>query len=297
MFPFESWIESVRARVERVLLQRISGQIQTPLQLKEAMAYSLLGGGKRLRPILCVAFSEAVGQQSQQLNVLEDAIFALESVHTYSLIHDDLPSMDNDDLRRGQPTSHKKFGEAMAILAGDALLTDAFSSLANGLHVNESKVRLELVQLLASASGSFGMVGGQVLDIDENRPGNLDYLKKLHRLKTGVLIEAACSMGVACANGSTEQKEIAKQYGSRLGLAFQIADDVLDVTSSSEVMGKPTKADAARGRHTFPAILGLNESIETAKQLIKEAIEFVKPLEPTGGPLTSLADYVVSRNK
>jgi geranylgeranyl diphosphate synthase, type II len=296
MFDFSVWFPSQQANVETVLRQRLLANRQTPGPLLEAMQYSLLGGGKRLRPVLCLAFASATERNSTPV-LAEDAAYALESVHTYSLIHDDLPAMDNDDLRRGQPTSHKKFGEAMAILAGDALLTDAFSTLAKAQHSAETASRLELVRLLACASGSFGMVGGQVLDIDPNRPAEVEYLKKLHRMKTGVLIEAACVMGAVAGGASVKQMEEAAAYGSRLGLAFQIADDILDVTQTSAVMGKPTGADAASGRHTFPAVLGLDASAALARQLVDEAMAVATRLESTPGPLTGLAQYCVSRTK
>jgi geranylgeranyl diphosphate synthase type II len=264
---------------------------RAPTALAEAMRYSLLDGGKRLRPVLCLAFADAVGGGGR---MADDAACALECIHTYSLIHDDLPSMDDDDLRRGRPTSHKAFGEAMAILAGDALLTDAFSMLALGAP-SEQATRAQMVAELALAAGAGGMVGGQVLDIATDRVAAQEYLMKLHRLKTGSLIKAACRLGVLAGYGSTPAIEAAERYGADLGLAFQIADDVLDVTSTPDVLGKPTHADAAAGRFTFPAVIGLEASKKMAFDLVARAKAAVVTLEPAPGPLAALADYAVER--
>jgi geranylgeranyl diphosphate synthase, type II len=212
-------------------------------------------------------------------------------VHTYSLVHDDLPAMDDDDLRRGRPTSHKAFGEAMAILAGDALLTEAFAQLTSG----PEPVRAALVADLARAAGPAGMVGGQVLDIAEDRPAEEQYLLRMHRLKTGALIRSACRMGALAAGATPEQLQAATGYGEAVGLAFQIADDLLDITSSPEAMGKPTGADAAAGRFTFPAVLGLAEAQRRAALTVEQALTAVRTLEPTPGPLAALARYTVER--
>jgi len=222
----------------------------------------------------------------------EDAACALEYVHTYSLVHDDLPAMDDDDLRRGRPTNHKVFGEAMAILAGDALLTEAFALLSSG----PESARAALVSRLAQAAGAAGMVGGQVLDIAEDRPAEEAYLTRLHRAKTGALLRAACTLGVVAEGGTPAQVAAAERYGDSVGLAFQIADDLLDVTSSPEAMGKPTGADAAAGRHTYPAVLGLEASRLRAAALVNEALAAVRLLEPAPGPLAALARYSVERS-
>src|SRR5215471_8308118 len=219
-----------KARVESLLTSRLellaSG---APPRLLEAMRYSLLGGGKRLRPILCLAFADvASGSTGGGGKVAEDAACAVEYVHTYSMIHDDLPAMDDDDFRRGQPTSHKAFGEAMAILAGDALLTEAFALAGGG----PEPPRAALCAELARAAGAGGMVGGQVLDIAADRPANEGYLTRTHRLKTGALIRAACRMGVIAAGGSRELLRAADTYGEAVGLAFQITDDILDVLAT-----------------------------------------------------------------
>jgi geranylgeranyl diphosphate synthase type II len=292
-FDLESYLRTQQARVEQLLSSRSDELgVHVPPRLQESMRYSLLAGGKRLRPVLCLAFAEAVMKQSTVSRVVEDCACALEFIHTYSLVHDDLPSMDDDDMRRGRPTNHKVYGEAMAILAGDSLLTDAFALVAGG----PEPVRGVLCRELAVAAGSSGMVGGQVMDIAEDRPAHIDYLTRLHRLKTGALIRAACRMGVLAAGGDADALARADTYGDSVGLAFQIADDVLDVTGDASSMGKPVGADAAAGRHTFPAVLGLEESKQLAARKVAEAIAAVKTLEPEDGPLAALARYSVERS-
>ena len=293
-FALDPYLRAQSAHVEMLLAARLDALASgVPPRLLEAMRYSLLGGGKRLRPVLCLAFAEAVGGRSGAGGrVAEDAACALEYVHTYSLVHDDLPAMDDDDLRRGRPTNHKVYGEAMAILAGDALLTEALGLVAGGAE----GVRAQLCRELAAGAGAAGMVGGQVLDIAEDRPAELGYLTRLHRLKTGALIRAACRMGVLAAGGDAAALERADAYGDAVGLAFQIADDLLDVTASAAQLGKPTGADAAAGRFTFPAVLGLERSQQLAAQKVSEAVAAVRPLEGEDGPLAALARYTVERS-
>lgn len=293
-FDFEAWLKVQQARVEQLLAGRMDAIAKrTPGKLAEAMRYSLLAGGKRLRPMLVLAFADATAQASNGGGeAANDAACAVEMIHTYSLVHDDLPAMDDDDLRRGQPTNHKMFGEAMAILAGDALLTEALGLVASGA---PSAMRAQLVFELAVASGSGGMVGGQVMDIATDRPAELEYLVKLHRLKTGALLKASCRLGVLAAGGGPAQLQAAEIYGEAIGLAFQIADDLLDVTSSPEAMGKPTRADADAGRHTFPAVVGVERSRQLAQENVHAAMNAVKALEPETGPLAALAMYTVER--
>ncbi len=295
-FDFQSWLSMQQSRVEALLAARMAQLAsRAPPALAEAMAYSLLAGGKRLRPVLVLAFADAAARASNGGGArADDAAAAVEMVHTYSLIHDDLPAMDDDDLRRGRPTSHKKFGEAIAILAGDALLTDAFTTLATGPEA-EQAMRGRLAAELALAAGAGGMVGGQVLDIAEDRPGELDYLVRLHRLKTGALLKAACRLGAIAGGASEAELAAADAYGASLGLAFQIHDDVLDVTATEEQMGKPTGADAAAGRATFPALMGLSRARQTAREEARNAAEAVRLLEPDPGPLAALAAYAVER--
>jgi len=290
-FSLEAYLAERTPRVEALLRRSLERLCLAPERLRDAMGYSLLAGGKRLRPLLCLGFAEATARGTVP-RVAEDAACALEYVHTYSLIHDDLPAMDDDDVRRGKPTSHRVYGEALAILAGDALLTEAFALLASGPEPS----RAQLVQLLAGAAGAVGMVGGQVLDIAENRPAEEAYLSRLHGLKTGARLQAACALGVVASGGTASQLQAAHRYGEAVGLAFQIADDVLDVTASAEAMGKPTRADAGAGRHTYPAVLGLEASRQKAKGLVEQALQAVRAeLEPSPGPLSALARYSVER--
>lgn len=296
-FDFAAWLATTQERVEALLAQRHPEVVAgSPEALAKAMGYSLLAGGKRLRPVLTLAFADAVSASSTTSTVVGDAACATEMVHTYSLIHDDLPAMDDDDLRRGVPTNHRVHGEAMAILAGDALLTEAFGLLAKDVP-GEGPVRARLCLELARGAGAGGMVGGQVLDIAVDRPAQKDYLVRLHALKTGALITSACRMGVLAAGGSREALDAAKVYGESVGLAFQIADDLLDVTASATAMGKPTGADAAAGRHTFPAVVGLEASRVLASEQVARAQAAIRRLEPTPGPLAALAQYAVERTR
>ncbi len=296
-FTLDGWLQAQQKRVEALLASRMAAiSRRSPARLSDAMAYSLLDGGKRLRPVLCLTFADAVAHASNGGGEPgDDAACALECIHTYSLVHDDLPAMDDDALRRGRPTNHKVYGEAMAILAGDALLTDAFALLASGPPA-EQAVRGRLVAELALAAGAGGMVGGQVLDIAEDRPAEIDYLTRLHRMKTGALIKAACRMGAIAGGANEATLQAAEIYGDAVGLAFQIADDILDVTASAATMGKPTGADAAAGRHTFPAVVGLEQARVLAAGHVTRALGAVRELEGADGPLAALARYSAERS-
>lgn len=292
-FPLLQFLAEQKRRVESLLSARIDAlAAEAPPSLVEAIRYSLLKGGKRMRPILCLSFADAVTRATGGAGRLaDDAACAVEYVHTYSIIHDDLPAMDNDDFRRGQPTSHKVFGDAMAVLAGDALLTEAFAVAADG----PEPERRNLCSELARAAGARGMVAGQVLDIAGDRPAEEGYLIRTHRLKTGALIRASCRMGVIAAGGTAEVLRIADTYGEAVGLAFQIADDILDVTSDEAELGKPTGADSAAGRFTFPAVFGLAQSRTLAGERVEHAVEAISRLEFPPGPLAALARYSVER--
>ena len=291
-FVLEPYLAVRKAQVEQLLAASLEGRrSDIPPRLWEAMRYSLMAGGKRLRPVLVLAFAEAAAGASGGNRAAEDAACAVEYVHTYSLIHDDLPAMDDDDLRRGMPTSHVKFGEALAILAGDALLTDAFTLLTAGTGTE----RLALCRELSVGAGGAGMVAGQVLDTAEDRPAEEGYLTRMHRLKTGALIRASCRMGVHAARGDAAALAAAETYGDAVGLAFQVADDLLDVLSSPEQLGKPTGADAAAGRFTYPALMGVDGARAFARAQVARACEAVRVLEPSPGPLSALAHYAVER--
>jgi geranylgeranyl diphosphate synthase type II len=265
--------------------------------LIKAMEYSLFAGGKRLRPILCIAGAEAVGGSAA--DVLPIAC-SLELIHTYSLIHDDLPTMDNDDLRRGKPTNHKIFGEAIAILAGDGLLTEAFSLITRP-EVTEKvspQILLKVIHLIADAAGYDGMVGGQVVDIQsEGKKVNLATLDYMHTRKTGALITAAVTSGAMLGGGREGQTKDIFCYGQKIGLAFQISDDILDIEGDSETLGKRVGADQKKGKITYPAVVGLNRSKEIQSQLVDSAIESLGSFDHRADPLKQIARYIIERRK
>ena len=282
-------LERYRVMVEDYLKTHLS---QKPAygSLIEAMNYSLLAGGKRLRPVLTLAVCEMCDGKAEQ--VLPFAC-GVEMVHTYSLIHDDLPCMDDDDLRRGKPTSHKVFGEAMAVLAGDALLTGAFESLVEAELPPERVV--QAVQCLASCAGCAGMVGGQVLDMDgEGHALSRQELETLQSLKTGALIQAAAELGCIGAGGSQAQRQAVAHYAQCLGRAFQIQDDILDVVSTSEALGKPVGSDVANDKSTFVGLLGLEECRALVQQLTQEAVEALA-MFPNRECLVTIAQQMAQR--
>ena len=252
----KDYLEQKRVDVDRFLDSVMPGVATPPTTLHESMRYSLFAGGKRVRPILAIAAAEAVGSRAGVMPVAS----SLELIHTYSLIHDDLPAMDNDDFRRGKPTNHKVYGEAMAILAGDALLTMAFElcSQPDLMKGCDAARQVRLIQELAVGSGNVGMVGGQVLDIQaENKDIDLATLQSIHKHKTGMLIRAAVRMGAITAGAHDRQLDDLTIYAENIGLAFQIADDVLNVTGTREELGKNPNTDAQRGKKTYPTFYGV----------------------------------------
>ncbi len=264
-----------------------------PQSLCEAMRHSLLGPGKRLRPLLVLMAAEACGSDHQ---VALPAACAVEMVHTYSLIHDDLPAMDDDDLRRGRPSCHAQFGEAMAILAGDALLAMAFEVLARD--IEPPRVAAECCAALGRAAGPSAMVGGQVDDIQaEFQAGGLTLLEAIHRRKTGAMIRVSLLLGGLVAQAPAEQLEALSAYGSCLGMAFQIIDDLLDLRGDTIAMGKRLGKDSARGKLTFPSILGLEESERRAQRLVEESLVALSPFQDRSVQLASLARYVLQRSR
>ena len=272
----------------------LPSETDAPEKLHKAMRYSLFAGGKRLRPALVLASGEALGAKTEDLM---PAACAIEMIHTYSLIHDDLPAMDNDDLRRGRPTCHKTFGEAVAILAGDALLTLAFRVLAKDSSVRNPERQVLVINELAAAAGSRdGMIGGQMADIEnEGRQVDAHTLEQIHRCKTGALIAASVAVGGIIAGASDETVERLRAYGKRIGLAFQIADDILDVTSTSEQLGKTPGKDQAANKATYPAIIGLEASEARAGELVDEAVELASGLGPDAHVLEDLARFIIAR--
>ena len=265
-----------------------------PVELHRAMRYSLLAGGKRLRPILVLAAGEAFGAETEDLM---PAACAIEMIHTYSLIHDDLPAMDNDDLRRGRPTCHKAFGEAVAILAGDALLTQAFRVLAMDAPRRNPEPQVRVIRELATAAGTVdGMIGGQMADIEnEGKQVDRPTLEYIHRSKTGALITAPVVVGGIIAGATEKQIEHLRAYGERIGLAFQIADDILDITSTSEQLGKTPGKDQAAHKATYPAVHGMAASETRASELVNEAMAIASRLGIDSRILEELARFIVAR--
>ncbi len=292
-FDFGAYLRASRERIETALEASLGPE--EPETLREAMRYSLLAGGKRLRPILCLAACELAGGAAE---VALPTAVALEMVHTMSLIHDDLPAMDNDDLRRGRPTSHKMFGEAMAILAGDALLTRAFEMVARRSPDVSPERLLAVVGELSLASGAPGLVGGQVVDLEsEGKDVDLTTLEYIHLHKTGALLRACVVCGALVGGASTELLEALRVYARGIGLAFQIIDDILDVTASSEVLGKTAGKDLTADKTTYPKLLGLEESRQRADALVGEAKGALAPWSERAQPLLALADYITSRDR
>lgn len=291
----KDYLTERQKRVEGFIQDYLGRQredVDCPARLHEAMAYSLTAGGKRVRPILAIAGYEAMGGQID--NVILPAACALEFIHTYSLIHDDLPAMDNDDFRRGKPTNHKVFGEATAILAGDALLTDAFGLIASVQAQAERVVRV--LREIAHAAGSYGMVGGQQEDIDsEGKVIDGKALQFIHEHKTAALISVSVKIGVILGGGNKEAVTAINRYGKNIGLAFQVVDDLLDVTGSIEEIGKTPGADIARGKNTYPSIFGLEASKKMAETLVDEAIAALDNFEDKAQPLRELARYILKR--
>ncbi|HDG97727.1 MAG TPA: polyprenyl synthetase family protein [Desulfobacterales bacterium] len=265
--------------------------------LIKAMRYSLFAGGKRLRPILCIASAEAVG--GSQDSALPAAC-ALEFIHTYSLIHDDLPVMDDDELRRGVPTNHIIFGEAVALLAGDGLLTEAFRLMCSSESLKSVSAEsiVKVVELVAEAAGYKGMVGGQVADIQaERKKADKNLVDFIHTHKTAALITASVVCGGIIGGGTERQVKALRAYGKGIGLAFQISDDLLDVEGDAEAMGKPTGSDERKGKATYPSLLGIPRSKEIQDKLVNEAVEALNIFDDKADPLREIAYYIVRRKK
>lgn len=292
-------LQSAATRTEQFLKDYIAGLPDSPPKLTESIEYSLYGPGKRIRPALALLCCQAVHPQGQDAPALPPAA-AVEMIHCFSLIHDDLPAMDDDDLRRGRPTNHKVYGDALAILAGDALNTMAFDLLARC--VPDPILAIRLVQELAYATGPEGMIGGQVLDTcypQESKSGNvqgsLTSLQRIHRMKTGALIKGACRMGALAGGASPRQMELIDTYGKAIGLAFQIVDDILDVTASAEEMGKKTGKDAAIGKLTYPGLLGMEASKKHLAAQVALTDEVVRELGPASALLSELSHMMAKR--
>jgi geranylgeranyl diphosphate synthase type II len=284
----QHFLTAKAARTERTMERYLASWTGVPERLLAAMRYSLFAGGKRLRPALTLGAAEIIAGDDA---VALPAACALEMIHTYSLIHDDLPAMDDDDLRRGQPTLHKAFDEATAILAGDGLLTMAFDVVAETGNV-------QVIRELAQAAGVAGMVGGQQLDLEaEGRRLTLPELQRVHACKTGALIRAAVRMGALLAGAKPEPVAALTRYGEQIGLAFQIADDILNVVGDAAVIGKAVGSDAAHGKSTYPALLGLERARALAEEAVAAALDALEEFGPETDTFRALARYIVEREK
>jgi geranylgeranyl pyrophosphate synthase len=291
----ESRLRGYQSRVQAVLDSVLPAADVSPQRLHAAQRYAVLGGGKRLRPLLVYCTGEALDIPA---SALDAPAAAVELIHSYSLVHDDLPAMDDDDLRRGQPTTHRAFDEGTAILAGDALQVLAFSLLARDRAAGvSSEARLKMIQILADASGTEGMAGGQALDLSAvGRNLELEELEAMHRLKTGALIRASVLLAAACAPGLTAAEwDALDAYSQDIGLAFQIQDDILDVEGSTEDLGKTIGADAARAKPTYPSVLGLEAAKTRARELQRRACDRLALFSGRAQVLAWLASYVVDR--
>ena len=289
----DAYLGSRRKRVEQALDRLVPSAEEPPQRLNQAIRHSLMGGGKRLRPVLVLAACEAVGGKTERLM---HWACALECVHTYSLIHDDLPAMDDDDLRRGRATCHKQFDEATAILAGDALLTLAFELAAAPVSGADPSETMAMIAQFADGAGIRGMVGGQMMDIlAEEKRVTLETLQTIHRKKTGALIRTACVTGARLGGGTDDQIRRLIAYGEAIGLAFQIMDDILDETGDSALLGKATGQDRQREKSTYPQLMGLEPARSAAESRVRDALDSLKPFPSAADPLRALANYILTR--
>ena len=291
--------------LRKEMLSRISDSSErvfsVPDSIIEAMRYAVLGEGKRIRPILAIASCEALSGNQQDIL---PAACGIELIHAYSLIHDDLPSMDNDDLRRGKPTVHKVYGEAIAILTGDALLTLAFELMSTYPEGDESsraalhRKKLEIIRMVSSACGTAGLIGGQVIDLQsEGKRIGLSELENLHLMKTGALMTASLMAGAIMADVTDENKKLILNYADAIGLAFQITDDLLDAEGTAEAVGKATRKDTKKKKAAFPSLHGIKKSHEIAENLIEDAKKIIQPLGESGKILSYIAEFIVTRSR
>lgn len=293
MTDFSAWTQACQARMESVLAEWLPPSQIAPQRLHEAMRYAVLGGGKRVRPLLAFAAGEVSGAPPDRV---QHAAAAVELIHAYSLVHDDMPAMDNDALRRGKPTVHVEFDEATALLVGDALQSLAFDILAGTPLADNAGRQLKMVQLLAQAAGSRGMAGGQAIDIASvGKPLDLTELEFMHIHKTGALIRASVLLGAACGNVSDNTRTALDHYAKCIGLAFQVVDDVLDAEASSATLGKTAGKDAADNKPSYVSLLGAAHARELAQELRAEAHASLDKLDISADRLRQLADFVIER--
>jgi geranylgeranyl diphosphate synthase, type II len=292
----KAYLKEKIALVDVALDQYLPTEQERPQSLHKAMRYSIFAGGKRVRPVLLLAACEAVGGAIARAM---PAACAMEMIHTYSLIHDDLPAMDDDDFRRGRPTNHKVFGEAIAILAGDGLLTEAFKLMANPAFSAgvDAGARMAVISEIATCAGSYGMVGGQVVDMESEGQPEMDLptVQYIHTHKTGALIKASVVAGALLGGADEKQLAAIRRYGEAAGLAFQIADDILDIEGTTEEIGKDAGSDEARGKATYPAVMGLAAAKQEAKEMMDEALNALSRFGAEAEPLREIARYIVER--
>ncbi len=293
-FDLKSYLAHQQTRVQEALEKLLPRTDAMPPVLHDSIRYSVLAPGKRLRPILVLASAEAVGGHSE--DVMKTAC-ALECIHAFSLIHDDLPCMDNDDYRRGRLTNHKVYGDAMALLAGDALLAFAFQLIAENMDTAPADRILPTLHLIARASGTWGMVGGQVVDMQsQGHDFTPEILQYIHAHKTGALLTASVLAGAMLCGGTKAQIDSLKRYGEHIGLAFQIADDILDITGDQDKLGKPIGSDEERDKATFPKLFGLEESRRRAHEEVRLALTTLESFEERAEPLRAIARYIIERD-
>lgn len=298
-FDLKTYLSETKAKIDEALDQYLPSFQGLEGKVVEAARYSLLAGGKRIRPILCIAAHDALGGNS---SAIYPVACALEMIHTYSLIHDDLPAMDNDDFRRGMPTNHKVFGEGVAILAGDLLLTYAFELMATSqktysLERVDPSIIMRIIRTIAEAAGFKGMIGGQVIDIEYENIVDVDIaaVEYMHTRKTGALLTASVISGALLGGASEEELNHFNTYGQHFGLAFQITDDLLDVTGDFDHMGKSPGSDAGHNKKTYPALMGIETSRKVAEEHVSRAVEAVKVFGPRAEPLRAIALYLIER--
>lgn len=291
----ELYLQDRKKQIDTALTKLIPPESDYPPTLCKAMRYSVLGGGKRIRPILAMAAFEAVDGKGDGIIPFS---CALELIHTYSLIHDDLPAMDDDDFRRGRPTVHRVFGEALAILTGDALLAEAFRTMSRGAleHGIDPEVAVDIIHEISQAAGFSGLVGGQVVDLEsEGRDVDLPTVEYIHTHKTGALILGSVRTGAKLGRTSCEMLEALSRYGGRIGLAFQVVDDILNIVGESSKLGKSVGSDEARKKATYPGVVGIEEAKHLAENLAEEAISYLAVFGSSAEPLREIARYVVRR--
>ncbi|MBI5485650.1 MAG: polyprenyl synthetase family protein [Deltaproteobacteria bacterium] len=292
----KSYLKEQCERIDAALNRYLPRETELPHSVHKAMRYSIFAGGKRVRPILMLAACQAAGGDTERAI---PAACAMEMIHTYSLIHDDLPAMDDDDFRRGNPTNHKVFGEAVAILAGDALLTEAFKLISDPRFAVgcDAASRLAVIHEIATCAGSYGMVGGQVVDMEsEGKPDiDLPTVQYIHTHKTGALIKASVVAGALLGGADQKSQAGITRYGEAAGLAFQIADDILDIEGTTEEIGKDAGSDQARGKATYPAVIGLDAAREEARAMMDEAMRALEIFGAEADPLREIARYIVYR--